>query len=84
MVTAHKIIKTPNLTLALNGQKCIEISRLSTNRTRTDIQPAGYKGGKIQKWIDFKSMRNRKEWRTVETTEQKNKYRFMPNGSPMA
>lgn len=46
MVTAHKIIKSPNLTLALNWQKCIEISRLSTNRTRRDIQPAGYKGGK--------------------------------------
>lgn len=46
MVTAHKIIKSPNLTVALNGQKCIEISRLSTNRTRRDIQPADYKGGK--------------------------------------
>lgn len=84
MVTAHKIIKSSNLTLALNGQKCIEISRLSANRTRTDIQPACYKWGKTQKWINFKSIRNNKEWRTVETTEEKNKYRFMSNGSPMA
>lgn len=49
MVTAHKIIKSPNLTLALNGQKCIEISRLSANRARTDIQPACYKWGQTHK-----------------------------------
>lgn len=56
---------------------------LLTEHEQTYNQHA-IKGGKTQELVDFKSIRNSKEWRTVETTEEKNKCRFMSNGSLMA